>query len=102
MQSLPLHARKTPTKGGQGTDYSTAISPHCSADYDLNAEMITWATTKFTQIRWKRHFDVKLWVGTLYPRISSTPLSNVAPYRSDGHNVSPNRTELTFFVPSQL
>jgi len=22
--------------------------------------MITWATTEFTQIRWKRHVDVKL------------------------------------------
>ena len=46
--------------------------PHYSADSDLNAEMITWASTEFTQIRWKRHFDVKLWVGTFYPRIFHT------------------------------
>ena len=50
--------------------------------------MITWATTEFTQISWKRHFDMKLWVGTFYPRISSTPVSYVAAYRSDGRNVS--------------
>jgi hypothetical protein len=73
--------------------------PLCSADYDLNAEMITWATTEFTQIRWKRHFDMKLWVGTFYTRISSTPLSNVAAYRSDGHNVSSFKANRTEFEP---
>ena len=61
--------------------------PHCSADYDLSVEIINWATAEFTQIRWKRHSDVKLWVGT-WIRVSSIPLSNVAGYRSEGHNLS--------------
>jgi hypothetical protein len=73
MQSLPLHARKTPTKDGQETDYSTTISTALFRGLRSDVEMITWATTEFTQIRWKRHFDMKLWVGSLYPRISSTP-----------------------------
>ena len=74
--------------------------PHCSADSDLSAEMITWATTEFTQISKKRHFDMKLWVGTFYPRISSAPLSNIAAYRSDGatsHSFEANRTEFDLF-----
>src|SRR6201997_4905515 len=98
-EKLPQKAARRPITRRQS-------QPHCSADYDLNAEMITWATTEFTQIRWKRHFDMKLWVGTFYPRISSTPLSNVVAYRSEGRNVSSfeaNTTEFDLFpVPSHL
>jgi hypothetical protein len=61
MQSLPLHARKTPTKGGQETDYSTAISTALFRGLRSECRKITWATAEFTQISRKRHFDMKLW-----------------------------------------
>jgi hypothetical protein len=92
-EKLPQKAARRPMTRRQS-------QPHYSADSDLNVEMITWATTEFTQISWKRHFDMKLWVGTFYPRISSTPLSDIAVYRSDGRNVSSfeaNRTEFDLF-----